>query len=205
MRDFLQRELLAEFLRHGCDRLRLNPTGNNQIKITEFGIHVQGEPVRSDSARDVDADGGDFTFAGVPISPDSRKSGDALCRDPKICTSSDQNFFKPPHVLDRAQSLSRAVNGETTKIEDGIRDELTWSMESNVTATVAFEDFNSALGEQFRGSKDILRFSIPSQRNHWRVLEQQKNIADEAIFAQIDKSLLQLQTSGVIHDVELDD
>lgn len=229
MRDFLQWDLLAEFFRDGCDRLRFDPTGNNQIKISEIGIHIQGESVGSDTARDVDADGGDFGFmlyrrltslrlvrtgevarpyvgiACVPIGPDSGKSGDAPCRNSEIRTSSDQYFLEPPHVLDRAESLSRAVDGETTQIEDGIRDELTRPVESHVTAAIAFENVDTALGELFRRSENVLGLSISSKRNDRRVLEQQKNVADESVFTQVDKPLLQLQASGVIHDVELDD
>ena len=78
-------------------------------------------------------------------------------------------------------------------------------MESHVTAAIAFEDFDTALGELFGRSENVLRFGISPQRDHWRVLKQKKNVADKAIFAQIDQPLLQLQTSGVIHNVKLDD
>jgi hypothetical protein len=77
-------------------------------------------------------------------------------------------------------------------------------MESHVTAAVGFEDFDTALGELFGRSEDVLCFGISSQCNHRGVLQQKENIADEAVFAQVDKPLLQLQTSGVIHNLELD-
>ena len=78
-------------------------------------------------------------------------------------------------------------------------------MESHVTAAVGFEDFDTAMGELFGRSEDVFRFGVSSQRNHWRVLQQQKNVADEAVFTQVDQPLLQLQTSGVIYNFELDD
>ena len=91
------------------------------------------------------------------------------------------------------------------QIKDRICDQLTRSMESHVTAAVGFEDFDTALGELFGRSENVFRFGISSQRDYRSVLQQQKNVADEAIFAQVDQPLLQLQTSGVIHNVELDD
>ena len=142
---------------------------------------------------------------GIAFSPDSGKSWDAACRDPEICTRSDQDFFESSHILNCAESLPLAVRRKTAQIEDRICDQLARSMESHVTAAIAFEDFDTALGELFGRSENVFRFGVSSQRNHWRVLQQQKNVADGAIFPQVDQPLLQLQTSGVIHNVELDD
>ena len=91
------------------------------------------------------------------------------------------------------------------QIKDRICDQLTRSMESHVTAAVGFEDFDTALGELFGRSENVFRFGISSERDDRRVLQQQKNVTDEAVFTQVDKPLLQLQTGGVIYDVELAD
>src|SRR5439155_9371228 len=120
---------------------------------------------------------------------DAGKSWDALCRNPEICTSSDQNFFEPTHILDCAKSFWLAVDRKTMQIEDRICDQLTRSMESHVTAAVGFEDFDTALGELFGRSEDVLCFGISSQRDHRRVLQQQKNVPDEAVFTQVDQPL----------------
>src|SRR6266581_5084793 len=76
-------------------------------------------------------------YLGTAFEPDSSKSGDALCRDPEIGTSSDQDFFQPTHILDCAESFPLAIDSKTAQIEDRICNKLTRSTESDVTATVA--------------------------------------------------------------------
>ena len=56
IRNFLQRKWIPEFLSHGRDRLRVDPTRDDQIKVVQIGVYVQREAVRGDAAGDVDAD-----------------------------------------------------------------------------------------------------------------------------------------------------
>ena len=51
-------------------------------------------------------------------------------------------------MTDRCVRRERANPRE---IEDGIADDLAGAVESDVAAAVAFEEFDAALGEEFRG------------------------------------------------------
>ena len=59
----IQVQLPVEFLLHRRDRFRRDAAGDDEVEEAEAGVHVEGEAVRGDEARDMDADGCDFGFA----------------------------------------------------------------------------------------------------------------------------------------------
>ena len=61
-------ERLAEFSLHRGDRFRGDSTGDDEVEVAEVGVDVEGEAVRRDEARDVDADGDEFGFGPTRLS-----------------------------------------------------------------------------------------------------------------------------------------
>src|SRR5512142_764401 len=60
--DLLHRGMLPGFELDGGDRLGQS-AGNNQLEVIQVGGDVQGETMRADAARYVNADGGNLAFA----------------------------------------------------------------------------------------------------------------------------------------------
>src|SRR5581483_6053021 len=63
VRNILKRYGTIKFLLHGCNRLRGNTAGDNEVKETEIRVHVQGDTVGSNTARDVNAESSDLGFS----------------------------------------------------------------------------------------------------------------------------------------------
>jgi hypothetical protein len=78
-------------------------------------------------------------------------------------------------------------------------------VEGHVATTIAFEDFYTALGQQFWGGQNVFLFGIAAESDDWGVFEQQQNVTDAAFFAQFDQALLQAQACGVVDGAELED
>ena len=64
-------------------------------------------------------------------------------------------------------------------------------MEGDVATAVAFEEFNTAFGEEFRGCDYVCGFGIAAQRDDRLVLEQEENVANFFFFTQGDELLLE--------------
>ena len=78
-------------------------------------------------------------------------------------------------------------------------------MKRHVAAAVAFEDFYAAEGQLLSRQQDVCRFGIATQRDDWRVLEQEQYVADAAGFAEFDQFLLDAQAGSVVDAAELED
>ena len=78
-------------------------------------------------------------------------------------------------------------------------------MKCNVTSAIAFENFHAALCELLRRGEHVRSFGIPAEGDHRRVLQQKKNIADAAFFAQVNQLLLQAEGRRVVESAELED
>ena len=137
----------------------------------------------------------------TPVRP-----ADSFGRDAEVGAGADQDFLKPAHVIDCAQSLTFAVRrGNAPQIENGITDELARAVESDVAAAITFENLDAALSQDFGRGKDVVPLAIATESDDRRMFEQKKNVADAVFFAQIDQALLQPQAGGVIERAELED
>src|SRR6202790_574994 len=75
-------------------------------------------------------------------------------------------------------------------------------MEGDVAATIAFEKFNTALGQEFRRCNHVCSFRVAAESDDGRVFKQQKNISALFFFALVDELLLQPQASCVLDGAE---
>ena len=177
--------------------------------------------MRGHAARDVDADGGDLGFVychrrqvsldrphpgHVWGCPNSGEAADPLGRNGEIGTSTNQNFFQPAHIFDRAQSFALAVRrGETAQIENGIADKLSGAVKSDISAAITLEDLNSALRKEFGRGENVIPLRIAAQSDDRRVFEQKQDVADAPFLAQFDQALLKTQAGSVVNRAELED
>ena len=123
--------------------------------------------------------------------PNARQTWHSLCRYCEINAGTDQDFFETADEFDCAQRFPLAVgSGEATQIEYGIANDLAGAVERNVTAAVAFEKLNAALGKQLGRGDDVCSFRITAERNDRSVFEQKKNVANFFFFAKTYELLL---------------
>ncbi len=129
----------------------------------------------------------------------------------EIGAGADQYFLEPAHEFDGAKTFAqdgrgiRRSTGESSKIEDGIADDLSRTVESNVSAAIAFVKLYAALGQEFGRCNHIGSLRIAPESNDGGVLQQQQHIADLLRFSQLNQLLLQAQTGGVVNGAELDE
>jgi len=140
------------------------------------------------------------------LRPHTRETGHALSRNCEVSTTADQDFLQPADEFDRAERLALAVGSrKSAQIEDRIADDLPGPVKCNVTTAIALEDFDAALGKEFRGSDHVCGFGVAAQRDHGRVFEQEEYVANLFFLAQSDELLLQAEPCGVVNAAELDD
>jgi hypothetical protein len=142
----------------------------------------------------------------TPVRPLTRFVGIAKSAQVRIRTSSRRRTKSTaPRVFRRADGASLRSTSEAAEIEDGVADDLSGAVESDIAAAVAFEKFDAALGKHFGRRDYVGGFGVAAQRDDWLVFEQEQDIADLLFFAQRDQLLLQAQARGVVECPELDD
>ena len=181
---------LAEFLPHGRNRFGGEAAGDDELEVRQIDVDVEGEAVRGDGAGDVDADGGNFGWFnawGCWRSPDAGELGDARGGDAEVGAGADEGLFHFTNEFDGAEGFALAFwGGEGAEIEDGVADKLAGTVEGDVAAAVAFNDFYAALGQEFGRGQDVGGLGVAAQGDDWGVFQQKKDVADLAGFAEVD-------------------
>ena len=93
---------------------------------------------------------------------------------------------------------------QAAQIEDGVADELAGAVIGDVAAAIDLVQGDAAAGQQLVGGENVGAAGVAAQREHGRVLEQQKHVADAALLAQSDQLFLQAQRFGVVHAAEIE-
>ena len=164
--DRVQIKQMTQLLLHRRHRLRSDTTGNDQVEIIQVRVYVERESVRSDEAGDVDADGCEFSLGRFLIRPNTGQSWTPFRRDREIGTGTDQDFFESANEFDSAESFAFAIRrGESSKVEDRVADDLSRTVESNITAAITFEKINAAMGQEFGRCNDVASFRIAPKSN----------------------------------------
>jgi hypothetical protein len=227
MGDILEGDYPAQFFLHRGYELVGDATGNNQVEVAEIGIHVEREAMRGHAARNMHADGGDFGLlvfigltglrstgvdtrrpiggVGIGYSPCASEALDALGGNSKIGACADQNFFQPPHIFDCAQRFAvPSLRWESTQIEDRIANQLARAMKRNIAAAIALEKLYPSLRQQVWPSYYISLLSVATERDYRCVFKEEENVSNPAIFAQINKLLLEAEPGGIVDGAELE-
>jgi hypothetical protein len=145
------------------------------------------------------------------VSPHSGQASDAFRGDGEVGAGAHEDFFQAADECDRAEGLvqgGRSVRRFTSKspqIEDGISDDLAGPVEGDVATAVAFEEFDTALGKEFRRRDHVGCFCIAAQRYDRRMFQQKQDIADFFFLAESDKLALQAKAGCIIDCAELDE
>jgi len=140
------------------------------------------------------------------ICPHSGKSRHSLGGNGEVGAGADEHLFQAANEIDSAEMLAErrranlrlaradpstslragfCVHPYTTKtpqVEDRIADDLAGTVECDVAATIAFEEFNTPLGQEFGRSHYIRSFGIAAESDDGLVLEQEKDVANFFIF-----------------------
>ena len=75
--------------------------------------------------------------------------------------------------------MGAALAGEVAaEVEDGVADELTRAVISDVAATVDFVDLDAFLGEKLVGCEDVGAGGVAAEREDGRVLEEEESVAN---------------------------
>lgn len=78
-------------------------------------------------------------------------------------------------------------------------------MKGDISSTVAFENFDAALGKQLGQGDYVCRFRVAAEGYDRRVLKQQERVTNAAFFAEGNELFLKAETGGVVNRAELED
>jgi len=134
---------LEEFFERGGFAVS-NAARDDQIEVAQIGGDVVGEAVGSDPAADVDADGSEFFFRGSGLDPDARFTRDAIRGNTEVGGGTDHRFFE-------GADIPANIAFDFVEIEDGITDDLAWTVICDVTAATGDVEFDFLLTKDVFG------------------------------------------------------
>jgi hypothetical protein len=156
---------------------------DDEIEIAEIGRDIVSETVGGDPAADVDADGSEFFFLGSGLDPNAGFARDAVSGDAEIGGGPDHGFFEGAHV-------PAYVTLDFVEIEDGITDDLAWTMVGYVPAAIGGVEFDISLTENVFGSEEIRTVGVAAEGNNVSMLAEEENVVDRIGFSGGDEVLL---------------
>ena len=195
------------------------PQGIDEAEVAQIGGDVEGESVGGDAAGDVDADGADLAFAARVVfvhgsaavvrraagrrAPDAGETADAAGTDAEDAAETDEGLFHEADEVDRAEAAAVGV-AEAAQIEDGVADELAGAVIGDVAAAVDLVEGDAAAGQQFVGGEDVGAVGVAAEGEHRRMLEQQQDVVDAALEAQLDELRLEAKSLVVGNAAEIE-
>ena len=97
-----------------------------------------------------------------------------------------------------------ARTAQAAQIEDGVADELAGAVIGDVAAAIDFVKRDAAAGQELIGSENVGAVGVAAQGEHGRMLEEQQDVADAALLAQLNQLRLQAQSFGVVDAAEIE-
>ena len=181
--------------------------GNNQLEIAQVGRDVEGEAVRGDAARNVNADGADFGFffriaTRTRRAPDAGQAVDAPGLHAKLAAKTNQRLFHPVHKILRPHAAAACV-AQSAQVEDGIAHQLAGAVIGHVAAAADLVNGDAAAGQQLVRGKNVRAVRVTAQRNHRRMFEQKQHVPDAALGDERGHLRLEAQTFAVLHAAEI--
>ena len=79
------------------------------------------------------------------------------------------------------------------------------TVKGDVAAAIDLVYLYAARGEEFAGGDYVALARIAPEGDDWRVLYEEKRVADTLLLAEFDESLLQAESGGVIATAEIED
>jgi hypothetical protein len=158
--------------------------GNDKIEVAEVGGDVVSEAVRGDPAADVNADGGEFLFAGAVLHPDAGFAGNAIGGHTEIGAGADHGLFE-------GANIPADVAFDVAEVKDGIADDLAGAVIGDVSAAIGGVEFDALLTEDVFGGEEIGAAGIAAESDDVRMFAEEKDVVDGGGFAGGDEALLQ--------------
>ncbi len=134
---------------------------------------------------------------------DAGQSANAACLDAKFAAEADKGFFHETDKVDGAEPSAFRV-AQTAQIEDWVADQLARPVKRDIASAIDLVQSDAALRQQLIGGKNVGAFGIAPQREHRRMFEKQKRVADQVVGAQVDEFSLQAQRVSIIHSAEIE-
>ena len=128
--------------------------------------------------------------------PDAGEAADAAGGDAVEGAEADEGFFHEADEVDGAEAGGTAGVAEAAEVEDGIADELAGAVIGDVAATVDFVEGDAAAGEELVGGQDVGAIGVAAEGEDGRVLEEQQDVFDAALEAEVDQ--LRLEAEGFV-------
>jgi hypothetical protein len=155
-----------------------NAAGIDQSEVAQVGGDVEGEAVRGDAARHVNADGGDLalvtaesmgseglfgltTARPIPCpapprsAPDAGQAWNPPGVNAKFAAQPNQRLFHPADKVHRAQAPAASERAQGAQVEDGVADQLPGTVIGHVAAAVDLMNGDAAAGEQLVGGQNV--------------------------------------------------
>jgi len=198
---------LRRFDFEGGDGAVRDAARDDPVEVSEVGCDVEGEAVRGDGLRDVDADGGDLFLADGSSGqrPDSGELANALGGDAEIFAGEDEGVFHEADEVDGAEVGAALAREVAAEVEDGVADELAGAVIGDVAASVDLVDFGSAAGEEFVAGEDVGAGGVAAEGEDGWMLEEEERVADGSGFARGYDFGLDAQAFGVGDAAELEE
>src|ERR1700750_1173232 len=138
------------------------------------------------------ADGGDFFFADAAAGhgPNAGELADALGKHAEVAAGADECFFEQANVVYRAEVRAFFAGEIATQIDDGVSDELTWTVVGDIAPAVDLVQLDASLGKQVVADEDVGARRISSEGKNWWVLQEEKRVVDQVLLSSCDDLLL---------------
>ena len=128
--------------------------------------------------------------------PDAGEAADAAGGDAEVAAEADERFFHEADKVDGAEAGAAAGVAEAAQVEDGVADELAGAVVGDVAAAVDLVERDAAAGEEFVGGEDVGAVGVAAEGEDGRVLEEQQDVVDATLEAEIDE--LRLEAEGFV-------
>ena len=185
--------LRTEFLLEAGDRPR-ESTRNDQLKMLEIRLDVQGQTVHRTPATQSNPHGTDLTIevpAALRRHPDPGGLGIAFASDPEDRKGADHSLLEQAKIGMDAQA-------ESVQVQDGIEDQLPGTVVGDVAATIGLGKLDAERIQTLFVHKQVFgNTRAPGDRDHWRlVLELQDPHRPVPILSSVDYRLMSGTLTG---------
>ena len=124
--------------------------------------------------------------------PHAGEARDAAGAHAVDAAEADQGFLHLPYEIDWPHAAAAGI-AKAAEVEDGIPYQLPRTVISHVTAAIDLVQRDAAAGEQRVGRQHVGAVGVAAQGQNGRMFQQQQNIPDPSLVAQLHQLSLQAE------------
>jgi len=201
------------------DRAVGDTAGIDEGKIAQVGGDVERKAMRSDSARDVDADCANLALSfwtvllhcratlvqrvAVRGTPNASEAADSTGGHAELSAKTNEGLFHQAHKIDGAEPGAVGVF-DAAQVEDGVSDQLTGTVIGDIATTVDLVKGYAAAGQKLIRSQNVASISIASKGEDRRVLEEKQDVVNAALEPQRCHLRLEPEAFVVVDTAEIE-